>query len=86
MYVKLFNWFLNLVRSYSVNLFTVYHNSFVKKTMQKTEIPFSMKPMCGDLHKLYMSNKVPITPPSVELYVFNQSSSKIFWRMFLDKH
>ena len=85
MYVKLFNWFLNLVRSYSINLFTVYHNSFVKKTMQKSEIPFSMKPMCGDLHKLYMSNKVPITPQSVELYVFNQSSSKIFWRMFLDK-
>jgi hypothetical protein len=54
--------------------------------MQKTDIPFSMKPMCGDLHKLYMSNKVPITPLIVETYVFNQTTSQIFWRIFLDKH
>ena len=85
MYIKLFNWFLNLVRAYSLNLFTVYHNSFVKKFMQKTDIPFSMKPMCGDLHKFYMSNKVPITPLFVETYIFSQTSSQIFWRIFLPK-
>ena len=84
-YTKLFNWFLNLVRTYSFSLFKIYHNSFVKKTEQKSSIPFSMKPMCGDLHKLYMSNKVPITPLIVEKYTFEQTSEKIFWRIFLDK-
>ena len=84
-YTKLFNWFLNLVRTYSFSLFKIYHNSFVKKTEQKSSIPFSMKPMCGDLHKLYISKRVPITPLIVETYIFSQTADKIFWRIFLDK-
>ena len=85
MYTKLFNWFLNLVKLYSVNLFKIYHNSFVKKTFQKSQIPFSMKPMCGDLHTEYMKNKVPISPTMVEQYIFSQPVNKMFWRIFVDK-
>jgi len=85
MYTKLFNWFLSLVQIYSVNLFKVYHNSFVKKTLQKSQIPFSMKPMCGDLHTEYLKNKVPISPTMVEQYIFKQTVNKIFWRIFIDR-
>jgi len=84
MYTKLFNWFLSLVRLYSINLFKIYHNAFVKKTFQKSDIPYSMKPMCGDLHTEYLKNKVPNSPTMVEQYIFNQPVSKIFWRLFLD--
>jgi hypothetical protein len=84
MYTKLFNWFLSLVQIYSVNLFKIYHNSFVKKTFQKSQIPFSMKPMCGDLHTEYLKNKVPISPTMVEQYIFKQPVNKIFWRIFMD--
>ena len=83
-YVNTFTWFLNLVKIYALNLFKVYHNSFVKKMFAKHLIPFTMKPMCGDLHKLYLSNKVPITPLIVNNYIFEQPSSKLFWRIFLD--
>ena len=84
MYTKLFNWFISLVRFYSVNLFKIYHNAFVKKTFLKADIPFSMKPMCGDLHTEYLKTKVPNSPTMVEQYIFNQPVNKIFWRIFLD--
>ena len=86
-YTKLFNWFLSLVKTYALNLFKIYHNSFVKKTFLKSNIIFSMKPMCGDLHTEYLKNKVPISPTMVEKYIFDQPVNKIFWRIFLDnKH
>ena len=85
MYTKLFNWFLTLVHGYGIGLFKVYHYAFVKKTFVKTDIPYSMKPMCGDLHKLYLSNKCPISQTMVIAYLFKQNASQIFWRLFLDK-
>ena len=75
---------MSLVKIYSINLFKTYHNAFVKKTFQKSDIPYSMKPMCGDLHTEYLKNKVPNSPTMVEQYIFNQPVSKIFWRLFLD--
>lgn len=84
-YNQLFYWFASLAHGYSVNLFRVYHNSFVKKSMDKYNIPYSMKPMCGDLHNMYKANKVPISQTMVEQYVFSQSAGKIFWRLFSGK-
>jgi hypothetical protein len=84
-YNQLFYWFASLAQGYSVNLFRVYHNSFVKKSMDKYNIPYSMKPMCGDLHNMYKANKVPISQSMVEQYVFSQSGGKIFWRLFSGK-
>jgi hypothetical protein len=84
-YNQLFYWFATLAHGYSVNLFRVYHNSFVRKSMDKYNIPYSMKPMCGDLHNMYKANKVPISQSMVEQYVFNQSAGKMFWRLFSGK-
>jgi len=84
-YNQLFYWFASLAHGYSVNLFRVYHNSFVKKSMDKYNIPYSMKPMCGDLHNMYKANKVPISQTMVEQYVFSQSAGKMFWRLFSGK-
>lgn len=84
-YNQLFYWFASLAHGYSVNLFRVYHNSFVKKSMDKYNIPYSMKPMCGDLHNMYKANKVPISQSMVEQYVFSQGAGKMFWRLFSGK-
>lgn len=84
-YNQLFYWFASLAHGYSINLYRVYHNSFVKKSMDKYNIPFSMKPMCGDLHNIYKANKVPISQTIVEQYIFSQSSGKMFWRLFSGK-
>jgi len=81
-YRKMFMWFHSLIHSYSMNLFKVYHYSFVKKTFNKPDIPHSFKPLCGDLHKIYKSNNTPITNTIVEQYLFELPSYKLFWRLF----
>ena len=81
-YNQLFYWFATLAHGYSVNLYRVYHNAFVKKTIDKYNIPYSMKPLCGDLHTMYKTNKTPISQSMVEQYIFTQSAGKIFWRLF----
>jgi hypothetical protein len=78
-------WFASVARGYAMNLFKVYHNSFVKKSMDKHNIPYSMKPLCGDLHKMYRENKLPISHSMVEQYIFQQPAGKIFWRLFSGK-
>jgi len=84
-YHQLFSWFANMTRAYSLHLFKCYHHSYVKKDMDRNLIPFSMKPMCGELHKLYMSNKVPISNTMVEQFIFSQPAGKVFWRLFSGK-
>ena len=84
-YMKLFTWFSMLARKFSLDLFRTYHYSFVKKTFNKPDIPYALKPMCGDLHNQYRANKLPISQTMVEQYVFTQPANKIFWRIFLSK-
>ena len=84
-YRHLFFWFANITREYSINLFIVYHNSFVKRTFAKYNIPYSMKPLCGDLHNLYKQNKIPISQLMVEQYIFTHTAGKLFWRLFSGK-
>ncbi len=84
-YRQLFFWFANITREYSKNLFIVYHNSFVKRTFVKYNIPYSMKPLCGDLHNLYKQNKIPISQVMVEQYIFTHTAGKLFWRLFSGK-
>ena len=81
-YKQIFMWFYSLVNNYAIKLFKVYHYSFVKKTFEKKNIPFSLKPMCGDLHTLYKSNNVPITKSFIEQYLVEQTASKLYWRLF----
>ena len=86
-YHQLFMWFSSLTRAYASYLFKCYHHSFVKKDMNKNDIPYSMKPLCGELHKMYMSNKCPITNTMVEQFIFQMPSGKVFWRLFtLNNH
>ena len=81
-YKQIFIWFYSLINNYSLKLFKVYHYSFVKKTFDKNNIPYSLKPLCGDLHKMYKSNNVPITNSIIEQYLVEQSASKLYWRLF----
>ena len=81
-YKKIFMWFYTLIHNYSLNLFKVYHYAFVKKTFNKPDIPYALKPMCGDLHKMYKSNNTPITNTIIEQYLFELPASKLYWRLF----
>ena len=81
-YKQIFMWFYTLIHNYSLQLFKTYHYSFVKKSFNKPDIPYDLKPLCGDLHKLYKSNNTPITNTIVEQYLFDLPASKLFWRLF----
>ena len=85
-YERLFRWFFTIVRNYGFNLSTMYHNTFVKRITPKHEIPFSMKPLCGDLHKQYLETKTPMTHGMVLEYLFRQPENKIFWRLFMQNN
>jgi hypothetical protein len=85
-YKKMFMWFYSLIHSYSMNLFKVYHYSFVKKTFNKPDIPYSLKPLCGDLHKMYKATNTPITNTIVEQYLFELTAAKLFWRLFKNEN
>ena len=85
-YKQMFMWFYSLIHSYSLNLFKVYHYSFVKKTFNKPDIPYSLKPLCGDLHKMYKATHTPITNTIVEQYLFELAASKLFWRLFKNEN
>jgi hypothetical protein len=81
-YTNLFTWFANCVHNYSVCLFNTYQAAFVKKQLIKSNIPYMMKPQCGDLHTKYLENKTPVNPVVVSNYVYNLPFGKIFWRVF----
>ena len=81
-YKQIFMWFYTLIHNYSLSLFKVYHYSFVKKSFNKPDIPYDLKPLCGDLHKMYKSNNTPITNTIIEQYLFDLPASKLFWRLF----
>ena len=81
-YKQMFMWFYSLIHTYSLTLFKVYHYSFVKKTFNKPDIPYSLKPLCGELHKLYKSNSTPITNTIIEQFLFELPASKLYWRIF----
>jgi len=81
-YKQVFMWFYTLINKYSLSLFKIYHYAFVKKTFNKTEIPYALKPLCGELHKLYKSNNIPITRHMIEVFLLEQPASKLYWRLF----
>jgi hypothetical protein len=81
-YHDIFIWFANLIHSYSYSLFNSYHYSFVKNKISKQNIPYTMKPLCGELHKMYLEHKIPISPSTVEQFIFNLPAGKLFWRLF----
>lgn len=81
-YSKLFNFYNMHVYELTRNLHGFYLAAFVNKTMQKPDIPFEYKPLCGDLHKLYIESRNPVTLNVVITYINNSPVGKIYWRIF----
>lgn len=89
-YLTLFNYFNNLIYNLTETLHATYMAAFVKKTMAKPDIQFELKPLCGDLHKLYNERanddgiKKGITKLDTITYVNQMPLNKISWRIFGD--
>ena len=50
--------------------------------MSKIDIPFELKPLCGELHNDYIKNRIPINLNKVISMVNAMPAKKIYWRIF----
>ena len=60
----------------------IYYMVFVAHKINKHEIPYALKPICGELHNQYMITKIPTTNETVMNYYMMQDSKKLYWRLF----
>ena len=81
-YEDIFKMFAYHIASYSVNLHNTYVLAYALKRINKTDIPFSMIPLCKDLHALFYKYKTPINIDIVNKYIFTLPANKVFWRVF----
>ena len=81
-YSNIFNYFNQLIYNLTSSLHRTYMESFVLKQMEKKDICYEFKPLCGDLHNMYKNDKKPITLNIVINYINNLPVSKIYWRIF----
>ena len=84
-YRQLFTSFYKLVVKLTNDLFMTYQGAFVKRLMLKQNIPYIYKPLCGDLHKLYLKKGAGIMLHDVINYVNSSSPSKIYWRLYYEE-
>ena len=81
-YEDIFKMFAYHIVSYAANLHNTYVLAYALKRINKTDIPFSMIPLCKDLHALFYKYKTPINMDIVNKYIYTLSANKLFWRIF----
>jgi hypothetical protein len=60
----------------------VYYMAFIGHKMDRKDIPYSLKPICGELHKIFQQTKQPTTLDTVRAFYMTQPAGKVFWRLF----
>jgi len=81
-YTNIFDWYKNCIHDLTHKLFVEYLNAFVDKKKERAEIPFEFKPLCGELHKLYMNSREPTTKEKVIQFMNNLPFHQVYWRIF----
>lgn len=81
-YKNIFTWYDTLISGMNHQLFQEYHNVFVRKSMPAQAISYAFKPLCGELHKIYKSERKPITRDSVIQFVAKLEHNQVYWRLF----
>jgi len=81
-YKNIFMWYDILISGMNHQLFLEYHNVFVRKTMQAQAISYAFKPLCGELHKIYKSERKPITRDTVIQFINGLDHNQVYWRLF----
>lgn len=81
-YTNIFDWYKNCVHDITHKLFVEYLNAFVDKNKDKHDILFEFKPLCGELHKLYLNTRAPTTKDKVIQFVNNLPVYQVYWRIF----
>ena len=58
-------------------LYECYVKYFIKKSIEKKQIPFQLKPLVYDLHNIYKQGKKKITNEIMNEYIYNMPDKKL---------
>ena len=73
LYNKFHNEFIKLIRD-THNYYKLYH---IRKTIQINQMPFQLRPICFELHKIFKNKRTIITFDVVYNYINNLESAQI---------
>jgi hypothetical protein len=83
---KKFNIYRNELHDITNEIYSEYKNIFIKKTKEKTEIKYYLKPLIQDLHKIYLKTKKPITWNDMKNFMYNLESKRIIFALNYKKN
>lgn len=58
-------------------LYDCYVKFFIKKTIEKKQIPYQLKPLVYELHTIYKQDKKKITNEIINNYIYNMPDKKL---------
>lgn len=75
--LHLFDKYRNIIYIMKNELHNYYINYFIKKTVEKKNIPYHLKPLLFDLHTLYKKNGIKIKNEIINQYIFELPIKKL---------
>ena len=77
----LFDNYREKIHLLSNELYTIYKNTFIYKTLNRNEIPYHLKPLVYDIHNNYLKEKSPTTWEDIKQYIHTISSKKLMFAL-----
>jgi len=68
-HIHLFNNYKNKIHQLSNELFNIYKNVYIHKTLNKDDTPYYLNPLIYDIHGKYLSTKQPTTWQTIKDYI-----------------
>ena len=82
-YNKIFNWYRECIHTFTKNLHKEYLSVFIHKKKTFQELEYEIKPLCFELHKLFLEKtQKAITLSVVQNFVNNLEFYQMYWRLF----
>lgn len=80
-HIHLFNDYKSKIHQLSNELFNIYKNVFIHKSMTKNDIAYHMNPLVYDIHKLYLKTKKITTWETIKDYIHTMPIKKLVFSM-----
>lgn len=80
-YSNIFDEYRNNIHILSNELFNNYKNLYINKKITRKDIPYYLKPLIDDIHKIYLKNKIPIKWNDIKDYIHNIPSKKLVFSL-----
>lgn len=78
-YSKLFDEYRNKIHILSNELYNHYKNCYIFKNVERKEIPYNLKPLTDDIHKIYIETKKPTKWTDIKNYIHSLPSKKLMF-------